>query len=350
MISYFEANLSQLSIHKVGNQQQGDPFSLSAHSLVIKEEVLNNLLMQYFLKPFEKTIEYYQFYHSSGKLELNEVFHFVKEIFATIKSFHSNTEQIAKHLYDVSKHPNIKAGELYVVHFLGVQVEGELCDAIGIFKSESKEPFLTVAQNGPEFTIGYEEQGININKLDKGCLVFNMSGEEGYKVAVIDQTNKTDAVYWVDDFLKLKVLNDDYTKTNLTLSLYKNFVTKELDEDFELTKTDKIDLLNRSINYFKEKDAYTLDEFASEVIGDPKGIQLFKDYKQQYETESDTKLEDSFAISSVAVKKQARHFKSVLKLDKNFHIYIHGDKELIEQGFDKERNMNYYKVYYRTEQ
>jgi hypothetical protein len=42
--------------------------------------------------------------------------------------------------------------------------------------------------------------------------------------------------------------------------------------------------------------------------------------------------EDGFSISAEAVKKQSRVFKSVLKLDKNFHIYIHGDKELIERG------------------
>ena len=61
-------------------------------------------------------------------------------------------------------------------------------------------------------------------------------------------------------------------------------------------------------------------------------------------------MEQSFVISPAAVKKQARNFKSVLKLDKNFHIYIHGDKDLIEQGFDEKKNMNYYKVYYKQEQ
>lgn len=41
--------------------------------------------------------------------------------------------------------------------------------------------------------------------------------------------------------------------------------------------------------------------------------------------------------------------KEVLKLDKNFHIYIHGNHELIEKGFDSNKKMNYYKVYYNTE-
>ena len=132
--------------------------------------------------------------------------------------------------------------------------------------------------------------------------------------------------------------------------MYKNFVTDKIDEQFEVSKADKIDLLNKSIKYFKEKDHFDLDEFSNEVIGHQDGIALFKDYKKQYEHDFDAPIEDSFAISNVAVKKQARVYKSVLKLDRNFHIYIHGNKELIEKGFDEEKNMNYYKVYFREEQ
>ena len=103
------------------------------------------------------------------------------------------------------------------------------------------------------------------------------------------------------------------------------------------------------MKYFKDKDTFDLDEFAGEVIGNPQAIESFKTYKQQYEDEYETPISDSFEISSNAVKKQARVYKSVLKLDKNFHIYIHGDKQLIEKGFDDDKHMNYYKVYFKEE-
>ncbi|MBK6777842.1 MAG: hypothetical protein IPG74_19090 [Flavobacteriales bacterium] len=48
------------------------------------------------------------------------------------------------------------------------------------------------------------------------------------------------------------------------------------------------------------------------------------------------------------MKRQARIFKSVLKLDKNFHIYIHGDRNRIEQGVD-EQGRKFYKIYYDKE-
>jgi len=93
-----------------------------------------------------------------------------------------------------------------------------------------------------------------------------------------------------------------------------------------------------------------MDEFAGEVIGNPEAIESFKNFKSQYEQEFDSPIANSFEISDNAVKKQARVYKSVLKLDKNFHIYIHGDKELIEKGFDDAKAMNYYKVYFKEEQ
>jgi hypothetical protein len=104
------------------------------------------------------------------------------------------------------------------------------------------------------------------------------------------------------------------------------------------------------MKYFKEKDSFNIDEFSEEVIGNPKAIASFKNFNREYNEEFDAGLDQAFEISSAAVKKQAKVFKSILKLDKNFHIYIHGNKELIEKGFDEEKSLNYYKVYYREEQ
>ena len=92
-----------------------------------------------------------------------------------------------------------------------------------------------------------------------------------------------------------------------------------------------------------------MDEFSDEVIGNEKGAESFKKFTREYENEFQTDLSGSFDISGAAVKKQARVFKSVLKLDKNFHIYIHGNKDLIEKGFDDEKSMNFYKVYFKEE-
>lgn len=115
-----------------------------------------------------------------------------------------------------------------------------------------------------------------------------------------------------------------------------------------MSKTDQIDLLNRSVDYFKTHEVFDKEEFETEVFGSENLIESFRNFDQRYSEANEVSIDDSFEISTQAVKKQARVFKSVLKLDKNFHIYIHGDRELIEQGVD-ESGRKFYKIYYREE-
>ena len=350
MVSYFEASLDTVSVHHVGNPSINEFYALSDKPLELKNEVIPTLLMNYFLKPFEKANEVYHLVHSSGDLNLNEVYHFATQAFEDKEKFHEASEQIAKHLYKVSNHPNIKPGELYVAYFKQVQIEGDLLDVIGIFKSENKETYLKVYPQNGGFGVDYEENAININKLDKGVLIFNIEKENGYKVVVIDKASSGSeaAVYWKDEFLQLKIRNDSFNQTSNTLGIYKNFVTQKLDDEFEMSKADKIDLLNKSMKYFKEKETFDMDEFGEEVIGNPKAIESFKTFKSQYEQEFETPIADTFEISGNAVKKQQRVYKSVLKLDKNFHIYIHGNRDMIEQGVEKD-GRKYYKIYFEHE-
>ena len=254
---------------------------------------------------------------------------------------------LAAHLYEKSVYPKIKTGEFYVIYFKDCILDEHTADAIGLFKSENKETFLKIFQNTENFNIESEE-GININKLDKGCLIFNIDKENGYVVAVVDNTNKgEDAKYWIDDFLHVRPRKDEYYNTHNVLSLCKNFVTKELPQQFDVQKADQADLLNRSVLFFKEKDSFDMEEFTNEVFAQREVIDSFNKYKENYEQDRDLEIADSFTISESAVKKQARAFKSVIKLDKNFHIYVHGNRNLIEQGEDEKGK--FYKVYYQEE-
>jgi hypothetical protein len=169
-----------------------------------------------------------------------------------------------------------------------------------------------------------------------------------YSQAVVDNTNKgVEAQYWIDDFLHVRQRKDEYYNTQQTLSLCKRFVNDELPQQFEISKVDNTVLLNKSVQFFKERDNFNLDEFANEVMQQPEVIESFNRYKSAYQQERDIDIADDFVISDSAVKKQSRTFKSVIKLDKNFHIYVHGDSNLIEQGTDE--NGKFYKIYYKDE-
>ena len=87
------------------------------------------------------------------------------------------------------------------------------------------------------------------------CLIFNTRKENGFLISVVDNTNKSsEAQYWKDDFLSVQFINNEYHKTNQFLGITKQFVTKQLDQDFAISKADKIDFLNRSVDYFKKNE------------------------------------------------------------------------------------------------
>ncbi|MDR2650885.1 MAG: hypothetical protein LBC68_01030 [Prevotellaceae bacterium] len=99
------------------------------------------------------------------------------------------------------------------------------------------------------------------------------------------------------------------------------------------------------MQFFKETDNFNLNEFTNEVMEQPEVIESFKQYKSVYQQEHEIDIANDFTISDNAVKKQARAFKSVIKLDKNFDIHVHGNRNLIEQGTDE--NGKFYKIYYK---
>ena len=344
MININFCKIRNVAVHNVGNRINEEHIQLTKMLLRTNDDILD-ILLHYFLIPF-KSQEYYHLYHEVD-LSLNEVYHYVSEIFDNPETLLEQSVNLAKHLYEQSVHPKIKSSEFYTVYFKDCLIDGETVDAVGLFKSENKDTFLKVYPAGDSFEIE-SEKGININKLDKGCLIFNTERENGYVVAVVDNTNKgVEAQYWIDDFLHVRQRKDEYYNTQNILSLTKHFIKDELPQQFEVSKADQVDLLNKSVKFFKENDNFNLEEFTNSVIEQPQVIEKFNQYKSEYAKEYDLDFSDNFTISESAVKKQARIFKSVIKLDKNFHIYIHGDRNLIEQGEDNKGK--YYKVYYQEE-
>ena len=344
MITYLDAYISTNSLHFVGNKIADEGISLSKNTIVIDHK-LEQSLISYFLTPFDSE-EFYQFHHESD-LALNEVYTYVSKIFDNEKQLYEQSVNLAKHLYEQSTHPKIKGGEFYTVYFKDCILDSETLDAVGLFKSENKDTFLKVLQENDNFNL-QTEKGINIKKLDKGCLIFNKDRDSGYIVAIVDNAGKgVEARYWLNDFLHVRRRKDEYTNTQNFMTLAKNFVTQELPKELGTSKADQIDLLNKSLDFFKDKDTCDIDDFTNEVMIDPDIIEKFHHYKQRCEDESGTSINNSFSISETARKKQQRSFKRVIQLDKKIKIVIDGNSQNIEQGTDKKGK--FYKVYYNEE-
>lgn len=347
MIDLSRAELKKLIIHKVGNRLLEENVVLSDDLAELSAQPdLAEILRTYFLSAFKDPV-FYHFHHVSS-LDLNEIYSLAAALFQSGKGFVKKSKDIANILYQYSNHPKIKGGELYVAQFDECVINNETTEAIGIFKSENREHYLKVFQEDAWFGVNHDE-GISLKKPDKACLIFNVKKEEGFRVCIIDTLNPgTEAQYWKDSFLKLQPVADNYYQTQNYLNLAKDFVTGRLDEEFEVSKADQIDYLNRSINYFKKNEQFNEQEFEQDVFEHQEVITSFKKFKGDFQNENELRVVSEFEISAQAVKRQSRVFKSVLKLDRNFHIYIHGDRELIEKGVDPD-GRKYYKIYYREE-
>ena len=151
-------------------------------------------------------------------------------------------------------------------------------------------------------------------------MVFNIESENGYRVSILDKTNSTEAVYWTTDFLGLEQCEDNYFQTSNYLKLCKDFVQEVYNQENDIPKADQIDMLNRSIDYFKKADTFNENLFKEEVVSDPQIIDAFENFKNYYEEKNELALKDQFDVSNSAVKDEKKYFKHVLKLDKNFHV------------------------------
>ncbi|MCW3788578.1 nucleoid-associated protein [Plebeiibacterium sediminum] len=348
MIDFSKATIDNMVVHQIGARAEAEPLRFSKSTMNLQgDEMVTDVLLNYFFKPFKED-SYYNFWHKED-IEKNLVYVNVSNLFSGEGDFYQSSIQLAEWLYENSNHPKIKGGEFYMAMFNNVVVDGELVNALGIFKSENKETFLKVYLKEQNFELGTQE-GINIKKLDKGCLIFNTEQEEGYKICSVDNINKgNEARFWVDDFLGLQPREDNYYFTRNYMEMCRGFVDNVYNKDNEVPRADQIDMLNRSMDFFNNKDNFNEANFEHEVMGQPEIIDAFKDYKENYQLENSIPLKEEFDISKSAVKGQKGTFKSILKLDKNFHVYIHGRRDYVERGYDQQRGLNYYTLYYEIE-
>ena len=252
-------------------------------------------------------------------------------------------------MYEKSNHPQIKTGELFIIHFQEVKFQEILVDAIGIFKIENKIDFLKFNQHNNELDFNINK-GVKLQKIDKGCLILQTDRSDGYRVFTIDN-NSYDANYWKKSFLDIEeVMNDSYqTKHHLgMLSTFSNTM-----KDEKNTYVQK-DFISQGIKLFNENEIITKDLIEQELLSPFDVVDSYSKFKSQYNKENNLDLEENFNVSTSTLKKEKKKIKSQINLDTKIQIKLdisEGDslKENIEKGFDEERKMHFYKVFFNEE-
>lgn len=339
MIDIEEAIIGDISLLQVVpgievsnlNSRLGNPQSAS------EIEALRKLL----LKPFLSHHETFEFDHQVD-LSYNVLFNIAKDI-KEGADFNEESKKIHQHLVSVSTHPNIKDGDLFIVRFENIRMGNKYLDALGIYKFEQKESFIETANNEGRIEAVFKK-GLGTKKPEKGCLV--LFDREPFTILVIDSNSK-ETDYWRQDFIQYRSKQDNVNSTNNFLKMAKSYITDQMPSEFEVEKTDQIELLNKSIDFFKQNESFNKSEFEQSVLGDEDAIKSFQSFGNSYKETNDVEIHDEFDIAPQSVKKQSRIFKSILKLDKNFHVYIHGDRNKIEKGQDEQGK--FYKIYFENE-
>ncbi len=344
MVFYSEVGIENIIIHTVGNKLKGDSILLSNSTIIMGSE-LESSLLQHFIKPFLKSNEYYTF----DNIEINEIYQAVRTIFRDYSSFVNESKKIANNLFHIVRNPKIVGGHLFIVLFNGCIVNDNMTNGIGIFKTETIDTIIKINPSNERFEVE-TERGVNINKLTKGCIIFNEEEDNGYIVSIVDKKiTKDDVGYWLEDFLNLKPYKDNYYFTKSTLDCIGNFVFEQLPANFDIAKVSQIDLLNKTVDYCLSNDNFILEDYSNEVLESEEVIEKFNDYKEYYMEHNQLEEVINFEIDKSAVKNKIKDFKSVIKLDDRFDIILHKDTENLIRGKDEMTGMDYYQLFFKVE-
>lgn len=333
MLEVSESKLAQYVVHYVGDT------TVFAEEAYTQPEVL--LEAAFTQLAFNKLDieQQYEFFHESN-LDLNEIYTYAQAIFSDKRNFYAQSKYIATHLKSASYHPNIKEGELFIGLFENCLWHTSVKSVLAIVKIDEKEMFLDVKNDENKMIVNGVD-GINVKKINNVAIIVDMGADEA-PIVFMKAKKKEDVVYWQEKFLKLKVTDENFHKTNLALTECKKYILKE--EGF--SNTDKLDYLNKTLDYFRKEEQFQVGDYIETVFEKVEEVQ--KDVLVQsvkpYET----------AISESAIAKAEKTYKRKIKLDSNIEIQVNVRdieevNELIEVGYDETTKRKFYKIYFEEE-
>tara|TARA_R110002012_G_C11674982_1_gene613576 strand:+ start:5350 stop:6399 length:1050 start_codon:yes stop_codon:yes gene_type:complete len=348
MISRKNASISKCIIHKVGNKHNSTKNAFSEKE-VIFDEASYELMLPFLLRPFASVVQSYRFNHHAD-ISLNEINTYSNQIFADDDNFIETSQHIVKHLFEQSNSAQIKTGDVLVVLFEGIEFNEMTTNAIGIFKIENKVNFFQTYLENNSYDV-LVQKGISSKKVDKGCLILNQSDTEGRIIFSADNNNY-DTQYWTNHFLNIKYADDANSHTQQYIELCKDFSEDILKISYG--NQEQNTFLAKTIDFFKEHEVVNVETFKDELFEEDKHKTLFDDYKKTFESEKNLVIRNQFDVAEMVVNKEKKKIKTEIKLDTNIQIKLDIDapkasSEYLERGYDEDKKMHFYKVFFNVE-
>ena len=352
-IRFQPAKVTTLVLAKIGHPARNEPLQTSKEAFPVREgdqETLTNL----FLKPFKNLLGHRFSHHSS--MEKNEIYQLTKAIFNDPQALLEHGCAIAQRLYTKSNHPNIKSGDLCIGLVEDLEVDGTKVQGLCLLKAETIVPFLSISARDGDLRLAAEE-GINPEKIDKGCLIFNHSAEHGFYVLTFDRAG-AESRFWLRDFLGVQAVPDAAFLTNTYAKMAVSFLEKEspkpapTDDDSPPWETKSP--AQEALAYFAKQDKFDLQDFEEKVLKTPEAVAKFTEHRCKIEEEQGAPLERSFGISQKDVSKAQKRITAVMKLDTGVEIHLKGgpsgkQEPVLERGFDETKKMKFIKVYFNKD-
>ncbi|WP_314060119.1 nucleoid-associated protein [Empedobacter brevis] len=335
------AYIEHLVLQKVGHKVREEA-NIFASKTTEFDESKEEQLIPFLFGPFKKNLELKQFSHYTESLEFNKIYNLCKSAFEEEIDFVDFSNEVLKTLYDQSLHPQIKSGEVFTVQLNNAQFDGIPCKAIGIYKLENKSKFLRFDERE---TIDYNVlKGYKLDKLDKGVLILDVYRNEGFRVYTIDDNN-VESEFWTKNFLEVKPVTNPALQTKKFLETINDF-----SNDVVLDKTNRkeqAEFVSNTIDQLANHEFVNI-EIIDETLGE------YKDDFNQYLNQVEIKLDKEFEVDPGVLITQAKKIKSEIKLDTGAKINLdllnsECAADNLERGYDDEKKMFYYKVYFNSE-
>lgn len=347
MISRKNASIAKCIIHKVGNKFN-DTKNAFSEKIVEFDEASYDLMLPFLLRPFSSATQSYRFNHHAN-VNLNEINSYSAQIFND-DDFIEVSKHIVMHLYEQSNSANIKTGDVLIVLFEGIEFNEITTNALGVFKIENKTNFFQTYLENNSYDV-LVQKGINSKKVDKGCLILNQSDAEGNIIFSADNNNY-DAQYWINHFLNIKFADDANSHTQQYLELCKDFSEEVIKHSYGLQEQNTF--LAKTIDFFKENEVVNVERFKDELFEEDKHKSEFDTYKKSFEDDQNLVIRNQFDVVERVVNKEKKKIKTDIKLDTHIQIKLDIDApdastEYLERGYDDEKKMHYYKVFFNAE-
>ena len=189
-------------------------------------------------------------------------------------------------------------------------------------------------------------QGVSLDKLDKGCLIYNMDADSGYRISIVDKTSKsTEAQYWKELFLRVAPIQKSFPGDQKCAGHRRHFVTDQIGDEFELSKAERVGYLKSPSTISSHTMRLTKRNLSRRYLKILSWSSHTKKFDAGFRSQFSMDMEPDFDIALKCVR-QAGYSRVCWKLDKIFTSTSMATATWLNAAWRKMEE-KFYKIYYR---